>query len=360
MKELANHGIPLNESRRQGFDNGGSMAGLYKGVQARISEINAYALFSNCAAHSLNLCGVNAAESCQYAITFIGALQQLYKFLSKSPKSWEILQEEIHCSLHKLSDTRWSARVDAVRPFAKHLPGLQKVVAKFMALNMTAESKSELLGIQKYLTSFKCVIMSSIWYKILVSIDHRNKVLQLRGVTLDKEVSYIDSLVEEMLNPRENFSTILQEAKLVAQAMVSQIPTETEFSECRQKKRKRFHEESSDEEYGQNSSLETKEESYFRTNVFYKVIDCVISGLRDRFNNARKLSKIIQRLWQYLDKDEAEIGNSCQLLLSTYPEDVSEILVDELVHLKSIHKVGFGPSSLPPFELLNQIKAMKL
>lgn len=175
--------------------------------------------------------------------------------------------------------------------------------------------------------------MSSIWYKILVSIDHRNKLLQFRGVTLDKEVSYIDSLVEEMLNLRENFSTILQEAKFVAQAMASQIPTETEFSECRQKKRKCFH-----EEYGQNSSLETKEESYFRTNVIYRVIDCVISGLRDRFNNARKLTKIFQCLWQYLDKDEAEI------------------LVDELVHLKSNHKVSFGPSSLPPFELLNQIK----
>lgn len=205
---------------------------------------------------------------------FFGALQQLYKFLSKSPQRWEILQEEKHCSLHKLSDTRWSARVDAVRPFAKHLSGLQKVVAKCMALNMTAESKSELLGIQKYSTSFKCVIMFSILFKILVSMDHRNKVLQLRGVTLDKEVSYIDSLVEEMLNLRENCSTILQEAKLVAQAMASQIPTETEFSECRQKKRKHFHEESSDEAYGQNSSLETKEESYFRTNIFYRVIDC--------------------------------------------------------------------------------------
>lgn len=86
MKELANHGIPLNECRRQGFDNGANMAGLYKGVPSRSSEINAYALFSNCAAHSLNLCGVNAAESCQDAITFFGASQQFYKFLSKSPQ----------------------------------------------------------------------------------------------------------------------------------------------------------------------------------------------------------------------------------------------------------------------------------
>lgn len=175
MKELANHGIPVNECRRQGFDNGANMAGLYKGVPSRSSEINAYALFSHCAAHSLNLCGVNAAESCQDAITFFGASQQFYKFLSKSPQRWEILQEEIHCSLHKLSNTRWSARVDAVRPFAKHLPGIQKVVAKCITLDMTAESKSELLGIQKYLTSFKSVTMSSIWYKLLVCFNRPPK-----------------------------------------------------------------------------------------------------------------------------------------------------------------------------------------
>lgn len=65
------------------------MAGFYKGVQARISKINAYALFSNCAVHSLNLSGGNAADSCQDAITFFGALQQLYEFLSKSPLRWK-------------------------------------------------------------------------------------------------------------------------------------------------------------------------------------------------------------------------------------------------------------------------------
>lgn len=72
-----------------------------------------------------------------------------------------------------------------------------------------------------------------------------------------------------MLNLREQFSSILQEAKLVAQAMARQMPTETEFSESRKKKRKSFHEESSGEEYGHNSSLETKEEWHFRINVFY-------------------------------------------------------------------------------------------
>lgn len=40
-----------------------------------------------------------------------------------------------------------------------------------------------------------------------------------------------------MLNLRDQFSSILQEAKLVAQAMVRQMPSETEFSESRKKKK---------------------------------------------------------------------------------------------------------------------------
>lgn len=75
---------------------------------------------------------------------------------------------------------------------------------------------------------------------------------------------------------------------------------------------------------------------------------------------ARRYSWYLKYLWQYLDKYAAEIGESCQLLLSTYPEDLSEVLVDELVHLESIHNVSFGTSYFQPFELLNHIKAMRL
>lgn len=71
------------------------MSGAYKGVQARILENNPLAIFSPCACHSLNLCGVNAAESCTEANTFFAVIQKLYNIFSGSPQRWEILKKKI-------------------------------------------------------------------------------------------------------------------------------------------------------------------------------------------------------------------------------------------------------------------------
>ena len=82
ISRLDEHGIDLKDCRGQGFDNGANMAGKMKGVQARILQKNDAALFSPCAAHTLNLVGVNAASCCRDAITFFGNVNRLYKLFS--------------------------------------------------------------------------------------------------------------------------------------------------------------------------------------------------------------------------------------------------------------------------------------
>lgn len=368
IHELEKHDIPLKDCRGQGFDNGANMVGVYKGVGATISSTNPYAIVSNCAAHSLNLCGANAAECCEDVVTFFGVLQQLYKFFSKSPQRWEILEKEIRCSLHKLSNTRWSARVDAVRPFAKNLPGIKRAVRDCAKLNLTAECKSELSGISNYLNSYKCVLMASIWSKILVSIDHRNKVLQARDTTLDVEIENINSLIEEMKELRNKFSLILNEVKLVTKAMATDLPTETEFPTKRQTKRKRFYDEPADDFIENdeglllsgNAEIETREEKDFKIGVFYKVIDFVIGGLTERFNNAKNINSLFRCLWQYLDMEEEEISEECKHIVYKFPEDLSDEIYEELVHLKNIHRANFAESKLKPQELLEKIIKLKL
>ncbi len=71
---LDKHGIPLANCRGQGYDNGSNMSGCYKGAQAFLLKQNPLALFSPCAAHSLNLCGVHAPECCPQVITFFGVV----------------------------------------------------------------------------------------------------------------------------------------------------------------------------------------------------------------------------------------------------------------------------------------------
>ena len=77
---------------------------------------NPQALFSPCSAHSLNLCGVHAVESSAVLKSFFGNIQRLYSLFSSSPSRWKILQEAAGVSLRKLFTTRWSARIEAVRP----------------------------------------------------------------------------------------------------------------------------------------------------------------------------------------------------------------------------------------------------
>jgi len=51
--------------------------------------------------------------------SFFGNVQKLYNLFSGSHARWKVLQEAAQLSLHRMSDTCWSARIDAVRPLVK-------------------------------------------------------------------------------------------------------------------------------------------------------------------------------------------------------------------------------------------------
>lgn len=52
------------------YDNAPNMSGKYQGIQARILELNPYAIFVPCCAHSLNLVGKTAVSACPAADDF--------------------------------------------------------------------------------------------------------------------------------------------------------------------------------------------------------------------------------------------------------------------------------------------------
>lgn len=62
MCEHENKSIPLKDSRGQGYDNGANMLEVYNSADAIITKRNNLAFYSNCAAHSLNLCEVNCCR----------------------------------------------------------------------------------------------------------------------------------------------------------------------------------------------------------------------------------------------------------------------------------------------------------
>ena len=81
---------------------------------------------------------------------------------------------------------------------------------------MTAEVKSDLKSIIKYLDTFECILMSAVWIKILTMIHEVNLIIEFRDATLDVEMMNISLLQGDIKNLREKWDDILKEARYVS------------------------------------------------------------------------------------------------------------------------------------------------
>ncbi|KAK5645202.1 hypothetical protein RI129_006502 [Pyrocoelia pectoralis] len=353
-KTLQKRAISLGDCRGQGYDNGSNMCGIYNGAQAHILQNNPLAIYSPCAAHSLNLCGVEASQCNAEIITFFGVVQRLYNLFSRSPQRWEILQKNIGCSLHSMSDTRWSARIDSVKPFAHHLPGLIKAVDAILTTNLTPEMRGEAYGIQEYLNSFRCVLMACIWVKVLTAIDYRNKVLQARDATIDVELDNINSLVIDLKCLRTKWDQIVCEVKLVSENMG--LPSI--FPQKRRRVRKRLHGESSE-----NVTFHNEEET-FKIETFYVLIDTLLGNLKRRYETLQIIFNLFSILWEYPKEDfsNENVKHRAACLVQKYNNDLNTELSEELLHLRSIHYSNLfsNRDTIKPIDLLNKILELKL
>ena len=121
LEFLEENGLSIKNCRGQSYDNAATMSGKYNGVQAIIREHCSVAYYVPCSAHSLNLVGKCAAEGCPAAVAFFNLLQRLYAWLVASTHRWQVHRKHLKGLpvAKALSDTRWSARHDAVHAINK-------------------------------------------------------------------------------------------------------------------------------------------------------------------------------------------------------------------------------------------------
>ena len=77
---LNQNSIDIGNRRGQNYDNSSNMSGRYNGLQARIKQLNEFAEYVPCFAHSLNLVGNCAAECCEEASIFFAFVKNIYTF----------------------------------------------------------------------------------------------------------------------------------------------------------------------------------------------------------------------------------------------------------------------------------------
>ena len=317
----------------QAYDNAVNMSGKYNGVQAILKEKNGNCIFSSCANHSLNFVGTDCAKACSEAKTFFGTIQKIYNVFSSSPQRWEVLKKHLPNSVHKMSTTRWSARIDCVRPFARHLDSIKK---------LTAEVKSDLKGVKKYLNTFECVLMSAIWIKVLTMIHEVNLIIESRNATLDVEMVNIHQLRADIQKLRDKWNNILEEARYVS--INIGVP---DMLDTRKGPRTRY-------------PNQKEAEDNFRVSVFYNIIDYVIEGLSRRFSAVRDIYGLFDFLWHFKQLSENELCQKTSQFQLRYPSHVSNDIESEVLLLKRIFDVNFKMDAVLPKQIFDQILNLRL
>jgi len=355
-------GIPISELRGFGSDNAANMSGGTRGAQRYLRDQNPSVVFSPCAPHTLNLTGVHAAEICADVKNFFGNVDRLYAFFAVSPYRWDIL---LQCtngrSLHSSSDTRWCARLDAIRPLAQHLPGVLTAVRRILdegRLSSTGTAHAEVSGLLDYFTSFEAILMLAFWEDILRMFNERSVVLQSAKLTLNKVVALVDSLVRELQEYRSDFTAVFDKAKGCAQ--------EAAVDPVLREKRRRYipHRFSS-------TGLETEPalppddtpQSQFTREIFFATLDFMVEDLKRRSSVTKDICEIFAPVLNGItsDSDEHALRQQSTALLSQYCNDLDDTIVAEILHFRKVASDIFD-NGVPEdiLELLNGVYKLQL
>ena len=215
---FAKYGIDIKDCRGQSYDNASNMSGKYKGLQALIKEINIYAEYIPCFAHSLNLVGQCAAVSCNEAIKVFDLINAIYNFFSASTSRWALIDSALKAnklpSVKQLSDTRWSARADAMKALRKGYTVIQKVLDDFSkSQDQKPEHCNKAKGFANDMKNLEKGIMVILWSKLLEQYQKVTIKLQSSKLDLNEACSLYNTLYGFIQAQRDNFLEIEQEAK---------------------------------------------------------------------------------------------------------------------------------------------------
>ncbi|XP_050523340.1 zinc finger MYM-type protein 1-like [Daktulosphaira vitifoliae] len=204
---LKTYKLNIANLRGQSYDNASNMAGAYSGLQTRIKAVNPMAKFVPCAAHSLNLVGMNSVSCCIEAVKFFNLLQIIYNFFSASTHRWAILKSTVK----SLSGTRWSAREDACKSLNENWSSIMNASNIIECdANEKPNTRFETKCIKKKLDTLEIGFLSIFWGNILQRFNAVILEIFKNATKLQKEfeIDLEPSFVNECLHLRGHLKSL--------------------------------------------------------------------------------------------------------------------------------------------------------
>lgn len=312
---LEEDSLDIQDCRCQTYDNAAVMAGCVSGVAQRFLEVNPLAFFSNCDNHTLNLVGVHAVKEVVKMVTFFGTIDSLYKFFSRSTGRWDQLKDCIHLTLKYQCETRWSSRLEAIRPVSQGLEQLIKLLHEMSENteeNAETRSKAQLLLLQ--MRTFDFLSLLPFWCHCLSLVDIVQKRLQDKSMNFHEAAGDIEAL---HMHFRDEKTQIVSESVAVGIEMAERLEVSTN------KRARNGTTQREQIEAAMNKSLEQVELEFQKRFTQLRFMD-------EHFGFLLDVETIL-----YSDEDLKE---QCEQFCHTY-EDVRAIdLISDIAHLRVLCK----------------------
>ncbi|XP_031335363.1 zinc finger MYM-type protein 1-like [Photinus pyralis] len=329
---LSNWGIDITKCRGQSYDNAANMAGKYSGLQARIKQHSANAEYIPCSSHSLNLVLNTAAESSRTAISYFDFVQNLYVWFSASTQRWNILQNHLRknaCCIQRVSDTRWSARADAVFALYKSYSDIRKAL---MDISDNQQHKLvarvEAKGLVKKMNLYEIAIMTVLWNKLLQRMNATSKSFQNPEFCLSTTVNLLTSLKSFISSEIRNGFDILETdaARFVEENCIYQD----------EEKRSRKPKLPFDESAENNTILSGREN--FIVNTVNIICDTLMGEIDNRIKAYTEINNRFGLFFNF-ELSKIEVNSMITKLITIYTDDIDAAVTrDELLQFLAYAK----------------------
>jgi len=317
---LKEKGLDVANCRGQSYDNASNMSGRYNGVQAIVKRECKYATFIPCCNHSLNLVGNQAVESCSGCTRFFDFVNGLYVFLSDSTYRWQLLKNRCVLTLKALSGTRWCERADAVKALVEGWSSIQEVLDDLAAdKEQKAATRYQAEGFSCKMNELETAVMATAWNDILGRLNSTSICLQDPAVSVNTATGLMASLIDTVQFARDRFD--FYEHMAIGKVQ----HTEYKAEQHRSRKRKRMPDEGSANE----ADLGPRET--FRTQTYVIMIDSLLAELKKRMKAYDYICKAFGFLSELTSLSTEEIEDKAKNLVSSYPDDLEDTLVAELI-----------------------------
>ncbi|XP_060851596.1 zinc finger MYM-type protein 1-like [Rhopalosiphum padi] len=286
----------------QSYDGASVMSGKRNGVQSKLLERYPCAIYTHCMAHRINLVVVDMCKNVEYAKSFFNSLEALYVYFSrpstnKKLKDMQLKMDIKASSITRISDTRWVCRYKNCKAVKDNFEVILEVLREEIDANSNLDV-AQAIGIEAMIKKGHFILFLIILEDILTKINILSNLMQEKKATLGKSVNLINSIIKTFENDRcsEKFKTVWTE--VIALAKEFNISLEIPAKGSKRKRKETTNLQNyyvsnttgaecsyaNVDELNEGMNDEDTQFEYWKVNGYFRILDCVLSGLRSRFS----------------------------------------------------------------------------